>query len=567
MTKIQPLLVPKDFKNKKDLVYFILLTRWPHRLLILLLALVASVSGLMVPFFQKNFIESMALSNLLLATGLTFMSFSCFQLTNFFGNKEALLCQSGLAHYLYSHILALKSLSSTKTVGEKVALYTTDIPSATMWLEQSVPYFLTTLFPLFLAPIFLKKYYDLPYHFSLFVIGILIIFNILMAHRQSIFFYRFKILAGERMGLVNEWIQNIKSLKTLNWVTPFEKKIILKRKEETRNRIHMVTNGQIMNSFSASITFWLNLFVLIFILLTTPNNINKSDLLVLMWVMGIFLSRPLRQMPWLLTMMFDALTSVNRLHDFLKLKNLENHIATVQQKNNNAVLEIQNLNLYVDSLSASNDLVTAKKVLNQINVTIYENEIVGLIGPVGSGKSLLLKAIINEVSVSADHLYAAPCSYLPQEPFIFSATIKDNMTLTYDSTEDNSACLNALNLSEFDILQDRLPLGLQTAIGERGLNLSGGQKQRLNLSRIFYKPQKLILLDDPFSAVDIGTEEKLIQNMKSLQKNGHTFFVTTQRYSFLSHCTRIIFLNDAQIQFDGTLQDFKNIEKYRKFLQ
>jgi ATP-binding cassette, subfamily B, multidrug efflux pump len=529
----------RQFQSRKELVIFIFLSRWPFKLLIVVLALVSSVAGLLVPFYQKHFVETLNIGELAISTGVMFVSLTCLQLTNFLGQREALMCQSDLARFLYAHILNLKSLSTKKTVGEKVALYTTDIPSATMWLEQTIPYFLTTLFPLILTPLFLQKYYDLPYSFSLCTLSLLIVFNIFMARRQSVFFYKFKILAGERMGLVNEWIQNMKSLKILNWISAFENKIILKRKEETINRILMVTNGQIMNSFSASITFWLNLFVLIFILITSTSmtsTIDKSHLLILLWVMGIFLARPLRQLPWLLTMMFDALTSVNRLYDYYKLKNIESVFQTTTQKNNDCV-------------------------------KIKQNEIVGLIGPVGSGKSLLLKSILNESPVSADHLYVASCSYLPQEPFILSATIKDNIALTYDSEASDSVCLKALENSEFDILQDRLPEGLSTSIGERGLNLSGGQKQRLNLSRIFFEPHKLILLDDPFSAVDIGTEQKLIQNMLTLKQSGHSFLVTTQRYSFLNYCDRIIFLNQGKIEFNGTLVELMKIEHLRKFLQ
>ncbi len=546
-----------NFSSKKDLIFYILLQRMPYRLLIIFLALTASITGLLIPILQKEFVATLSLQQLFFATVLTFISFTCFQLTNFFGQKEALIMQGSLAQVLYSHIIKLKALSALKTVGEKVALYTTDVPSSTMWLEQSLPYFLTTVFPLALAPYFLKNYYGLPYMSTLSILCVLVIFNMLMAYRQSIFFFRFKILAGERMGLVNEWLQNIKSLKILNWISSFEEKIIKKRKEETHNRILMVTNGQIMNSFSASITFWLNLFVLIFLYFSMSETIHRSDLLMLLWVIGIFLSRPLRQLPWLLTMFFDALTSVSRLFDYLKLQNRPSQITTTNAVIRNSVLEIQNLNLNISSQS----------ILKNINLTILKNETVALIGPVGSGKSLLLKTILNEVEFTATKMYSSQLSYLPQEPFILSATIKDNISLAYDSAESDEACSKALELAEFDILQDRLPEGLNTTLGERGLNLSGGQKQRLNLSRIFFEPKDLILLDDPFSAVDIGTEEKLIQNMTSLKNSGHAFLVTTQRYSFLDYCDRVLFLDAGQIEFNGTVSEFIKIKKYQEFLK
>jgi ABC-2 type transport system ATP-binding protein len=78
----------------------------------------------------------------------------------------------------------------------------------------------------------------------------------------------------------------------------------------------------------------------------------------------------------------------------------------------------------------------------------------------------------------------------------------------------------------------------------------------------------LILLDDPFSAVDVGTEAQLIRNIQGLATNkGTPFLVTTQRYSFLEHCDRVVFMEHGEILFDGQLAKIlKTIEKYRNFL-
>ena len=546
-------------QKRRQLIWFIIAYRWPFRLLIFALALMASVAGLLVPFYQKKFVSSLDLMDLFLCSILTLISFMCFQLTIYVGTREALFCQSKLSQFLYEHILNLKFINSNlkdanKSTGEKVALYTTDIPSGTMWLEQSLPYILTTFIPLALTPYFLKRFYSLPYSFSLLIVAIMVSFNLAMAFRQSIFFYRFKILAAERMGLVNEWIQNIKSLKTLNWITGFEKKILVKRVEETENRIQMVTNGQIMNSFSSTITFWLNLCVLVFLLLHFSDQIHKSDIFVLLWVMGIFLSRPLRQLPWLFTMMFDALTSVSRLVNFLKLRNTKSSVKHSQKTSSASTLEIQKLQLAIDGFP----------LLKDIDLSLQEGEMVALIGPIGSGKSLLLKSILNETPFHAQQLYHAPASYLPQEPFIMSARIQDNIAFEYDTTATQEHLHHALQQAEFDIYEDRLPAGLKTEIGERGLNLSGGQKQRLNLARIFFNPQKLLLLDDPFSAVDIGTEQKLIQSLLVLKKENHSLLVTTQRHSFLKHCDRVLYMQEGRILFNGL---FKDLEKDKILLE
>ncbi len=548
-------------KSKQDLVLFFLKERWPYRVLLLSLSIVNAVSGLSLPFLQRQFTQSNQLSDLVICTLLTLLSFMCFQLTNYVGTQEALHLQNKLSGHLYRYFVHLKNMSSIRSTGEKVALYTTDIPSTTMWLEQSVPYFLTTFFPLILTPFFLQKFYHLPFGFSVLIIALLLAFNLSLAYRQSIFFYRFKILAAERMGVVNEWIQNIRFLKTINWVGRFEKRIFSKRIVETENRIQMVTNGQIMNSFSSSITFWLNLFVLVFILffeLNSPNaTFKKDDIFVLFWVMGIFLSRPLRQLPWLITMFFDASTSAQRYVQGLADAQEEPQIKSSPNLSSNQVLKIENLSLTLQD----------KQLLKNINLTINKGELVGLIGPVGSGKTLLMKSLLKETPFTAEQFNSTLTRFLPQDPFIMSATIRENIDLKYESQLPNDVAEKALHQAEFDLTVDRMQNALETEIGERGLNLSGGQKQRLSLSRVFLDPQPLIILDDPLSAVDIATEKKLLKTILSLKNQGHAFLMSSQRYHFLEMCDRILFIDEGEIRFSGSYSELLQQPALKEFIQ
>lgn len=553
----------KNLNSQKDVVYFILFDRLAVRIGIMVLAFLATLAGLAVPYYQRDFMTQLTASPLLICTLLALVSFIFLQLTNFLGQREALITQKELAEKLYHHILRLKPLTTShKTVGEMVALYTTDIPSCTMWLEQTIPYALTTAFPLILAPIFLNLVYHIPYSLTLILILAIVVINLLLARRQSGFFYQFKVLAGQRMGLVNEWIQNIKSLKSLNWVQGFESKIIKKRVEETNNRISMVTNGQIMNSISSSVTFWLNLAVLFFIAYLHNELIGHIDLIAVMWVMGVFLAKPLRQLPWFFTMMFDAWTSIRRTGEFFSLKNATYHIDNPNiPLKDDETLVVNQLNLIIQD----------KPVLKNINLSIKKHEVVALIGPIGSGKSVLLKSIMKETPFTAKRLDKLAHNYLPQEPFILSATLNENIVLEYhederQQQETSVRAHKALTQAQFDMTGDRIADGLKTVIGERGLNISGGQKQRLNLARLFYNPQPIFLLDDPFSAVDVGTEKKLIHALFTLRKDGHSFLVITQRYEFLKHCDRVIYLEQGEIKFDGAYAELITHTKYQKFI-
>lgn len=545
--------------GNKTILHIIFLHRVHFRVLILLLSLLAAIFGLAVPYYQKVFLVNLDYFSLYICVLLSLIYLTCNQLTLFVGQNESIQAQKTLAEVLYRHNLKLKLLTlQKKSVGEVISLYSTDVPSLTVWLEQSLPYGLTTLFPLVLTPLFLHYFYGLNLGFSFGLVFALVLLNSIMAYRQSIFFFRFKILAADRMGLVNEWIQNIKGLKTLNWIEGFENKIIKKRREETTNRIHMLTNGQVMNSISSSVMFWLNIAMLGFFIWFYDKNLTKADLISLLWLTAVFLSRPLRQLPWFFTFVFDAWTSYKRLADFLNLQNQPEIIQSNIKTEPQSILEISNLNLQIEN----------KVLLKHIDLKIKPKELIALIGPVGSGKSLLIKSIIGETPFTADIFYREKLSYLPQEHFIMSASLRDNMNFDYQSPlEFDNKIRQHLSQAQFDFELDRVQQGLETIIGERGVNLSGGQKQRVSLARQLMHPNGLLVLDDPLSAVDLSTEEKMIFEFIKLCEQGYSILLTTQRFSVLPYCSRIIFLNDGAIEFDGTTADFMRNPRYNAFIE
>lgn len=536
-------------KNEKSIVAFILIDRWPQKLLLILFSLVGTIAGLIVPLYQQQFILHFEVKDLLLTSVFIFFAFLFNQLTTFSGQKESIKSQQTLGEHMYKKSLINKEETlQHRTTGEMVSLYSTDVPSSTMWLEQSIPFFLTTFFPLILAPIFLVKLYAIPAGYTFSFVGLIFAFNIAMSYRQSIYFFRFKQLAAQRMGLVNEWVQNIKSIKVLNWIEYFERKILKKRIEETNNRIQMVTNGQIMNSVSSTVHFWINLFILTVALFSVERQFTGTEILTILWICGVFLSRPLRQLPWLLTMLFDAWTSIKRLQDFAQLQNQPAVIEKLTPVNQAVLSHAKNLNFSIGS----------KQILKSINLTIAPGQLYAIVGPLGSGKSSLLKSLMMETSFTATEFSTTPkTGYVPQDSFIMSASIAENVRIEYgalstnsDPTDSNSV-KNALQQASFDVTSEKMPQGQMTQIGERGLNLSGGQRQRLSLARAFTKSHDLYLLDDPFSAVDIKTEQNLIATVQSLKKSGSSFLIATHRYAILPQTDQIIYMDHGEIIWQG----------------
>jgi len=179
----------------KKILQLIFLDRFHFKLLILFLSLGATLLGLSVPYAQKVFSADLSYSGLFICVLLSLAYLIFNQLTLFVGQNESVQAQKKLAELLYRHNLSLKPLTlQHKTTGEVVSLYTTDVTSVVVWLEQSLPHGLTTLFPLLLTPFFLFYFYDLPLTFSFLLVAVLVLINSLMAFRQSVFFFRFKVL-------------------------------------------------------------------------------------------------------------------------------------------------------------------------------------------------------------------------------------------------------------------------------------------------------------------------------------------------------------------------------------
>lgn len=569
----------------------IIWTRWPFRLLILAFSFLSTVLSIFALLLQKEFIDrlthvqSLNLFDwsqvqtvyLILLTFLFFLLSQAFiQICNYIGSREALIMQGILAKKLYRRMLNLKvDTLSQKSLGEIVSLYTTDIPGATVFLDQTLPAGASTIFPLLLAPVVLFHMFETPLWPTVFLLILISVINTSLAFRQSHFFFNFKQLAGQRIGLVNEWIQNIRALRTLGWTELFEKKIFATREIETQNRVQMVTNGQVMNSISSTFTFVVNVATLGFLVYFTTEKLTPGQILGLLWLLGIFLTRPFRQMPWFFTFAFDSWTSVKRLEDFFRIENPEARALTSAEDkkiNPEVAFEIQNLNLQIDGAP----------ILKNVSFSLKDKELVAIVGEVGSGKSMLLLSLLGETNASWSKysIFSKPAqaqnpewksfiSYVPQESFMMSATVKENIAFDYSS--ENSDLLKvkkSLQRSDFNLLNERLPDGLDTEIGERGVNLSGGQKQRLSLARSNYYDRKIIFLDDAFSALDVDTEKSIMENLILTAWKDKIRLLVTHRLSILEKVDRIFFMKHGQILDSGTYQELllRN-DEFRSFTQ
>ena len=486
-------------------------------------------------------------------------------IANYIGMRESIHLQKILSEKIYEKTLSLRPDSlKGKTVGEMVAIYATDVMGATIFLEQSLPTGASTLFPLILAPLGLHLLFKMPLTEILLVMGAVITINTGLALRQSVYFTRFKQLAADRLGLVNEWILNIKALKILGWIESYEKKIHQLRVVETNNRITMVTNGQTMNSLSSSVTYVINIVGVYALVHGRKESITPGELLSLLWILGIFLTKPFRQLPWFFTFGFDGWTSLKRIADFLSLKNQgrdwPNSVSVdeTQLEVAGPRIDVQNLRLTIGKES----------LLKNISFSIEPKEFIAIVGEVGSGKSLLLLSLMGETGAEMDNYrinhknilsasHGELCrhfSYVPQEGFVMSASLRDNIAFDYSVNQKlDSRITHCLDLAQLHLENENFPDQLDTEIGERGVNLSGGQKQRVSIARADYYDCPIVLMDDSLSALDVNTEQQLIKSLLKGRWNNKTRILATHRLTVLKEVDRIFFLEGGELIVQGTL--------------
>ncbi|MGE0789327.1 MAG: ABC transporter ATP-binding protein [Sandaracinaceae bacterium] len=210
-------------------------------------------------------------------------------------------------------------------------------------------------------------------------------------------------------------------------------------------------------------------------------------------------------------------------------------------------------------------------ILDDVSFEVPAGGSLAILGSTGSGKSTLAALLprllptpkgavfldgvdITELSLAG---LRDSVGFAQQEPFLFSTTVERNLALALDdATEEDAhermreAASEACVLAEIESMQD----GLKTVVGERGVQLSGGQKQRLALARALLNEPKVLVLDDPLSAVDAKTESSILDALDRA-KQDRTFVLITNRVAAAARTDRVIVLDRGRVVERGTHDD------------
>lgn len=258
--------------------------------------------------------------------------------------------------------------------------------------------------------------------------------------------------------------------------------------------------------------------------------------------------------------LFNVLERGNASYDRVnELLHEKTHI--IERKDAIKTMAQGTISMKIDSFSYPKEEAVA---LENIQFSLQEGETLGIVGKTGAGKTTILKLLMREYdqyqgtisfgkhnikNYTLDALMGA-MGYVPQDHFLFSMTVRDNIRFAKPDLEQ-AAVEQAAALAFINQEIKAFPEGYDTMVGERGVSLSGGQKQRISIARALIVEPELLILDDALSAVDAKTEEAILSNLKETRQE-KTTIITAHRLSSVMHAKEILVLDEGKIIERGT---------------
>lgn len=354
-----------------------------------------------------------------------------------------------------------------------------------------------------------------------------------------------------RSRLINEIINNMKSIKLYAWGSAFMAKLNFVRNEQELKNLRRIGATQAVANFTWNTApFFVSCSTFTVFVLTQDRPLT-TDIVFPALALFNLLTFPLAVLPMVITSIVEASVAVGRLTSFLMAEELQPDAVTVGP----APQEMGEETVIIRDGTFSWNRHEDKNALTDVNFTAYKGELSCIVGRVGAGKSSFLQSILGSLwKVKGSAEVRGTVAYASQQCWILNATVKENIVFGYKWDADfYEKTVKACALVD-DFAQ--LPDGDETVVGERGISLSGGQKARVSLARAVYARADIYLLDDVLSAVDSHVGRHIIENVLGPRGllSTKTRILATNAISVLKQASYITLLREGEVVEKGTYE-------------
>ncbi len=480
--------------------------------------------------------------------------------------------ESDLRYKLFSHLLTLSSsyFGKTKT-GDLMARATNDMRAIRMASGMAFVAFVDATF--LTVAILVIIFSEYPKLAAISVLPLPVITLLVLFAGKLIRKY-FKAVQEGFSRLtenVQETLSGIRVIKSFAREEYFQYKFFKTNEEYKNSNMRLV---RLWGFFFPLINFISGISIMLLFtfggIAVIEKSITPGDFVALISYLTM-LTWPLMGMGFTVNILQRGAASLTRINEILKqeaeIKSPESPSMFIPGGD----ITIRNLDF---SYTGSENRKKDDGILEKINLVIPKGSTLGILGRTGSGKSTFIRLLPRLLDPPAGTVFIgdtdirefelselrSSIGFVPQDTFLFSSTIKENIKFGKPDAED-SEVMEMADLSTISKDLNDFPKGWETEVGERGITLSGGQKQRIAISRAMIMDPSILILDDAFSSVDTATEEKILSGFLKGRK-GKTNILVSHRVSTLFHADTIIVIDKGKIIQKGTHKELYAAEGF-----
>ena len=552
----------KAFKTLKN---DFLENRW--QILIGLLALlIVDVLQLLIPRVVKYAIDDLTLGAIS-SSGLVIYALEIVALALGIGGfryvwrsllmGSARRIERNLRNRLFLHLQALSPSYFHRTkVGDLMAHATNDVEAVRMSIALGLVFLVDTMILGVMAISFMVYIHPLLTLYALLPMPLITVVTFLFSR---IVHRRFEVVQKGFASLTERVREAISGIRVIRAYVQeeYEREKLSRLSQDYIRKNVSVTQASGM--FLPFILFLSNLSLAIVLYfggrLTIFQSITPGDFVAFMSYLGIF-AWPMMALGWAVNVVQRGVASMTRLNRiFGEVPGTSDSRGLDGPEALQGRIEIRGLHF-----ASGNERAP---LLEDIHLVVREGEKIVIVGRTGAGKTILCNLLVRLLEPPEGSLFfdgiethriplrvlRRSVGYVPQETFLFSDTIRENIAFgRLDAAEDEIEAAARIAQIEEDIRS--FPEGMNTLVGERGVTLSGGQRQRIAIARAILMDPAILILDDALSSVDIQTEERILEEMDKALR-GKTMVLVTHRIAPLRRADRIVVLDEGKIAETG----------------